>query len=128
MHETPVDEFLERMGWRKAFCRLGFEMLPTFRTALYGLRRVRRWSGPPMVFEISGHSRRPTADRRHRPRNDKAFRLPPGRFFGDSEPADSSMTGILAARAYPARLGSSSNTLTNGTKQQERWPANDEVR
>jgi hypothetical protein len=45
MHETCVDEFLERMGWRKAFCRLGLEMLPAFERVLYGLRRVRRWSG-----------------------------------------------------------------------------------
>lgn len=45
MHQTSVDEFLERMGWRKAYCRLGLETTRTFGPLLFGLRGVRRWVG-----------------------------------------------------------------------------------
>jgi hypothetical protein len=85
MHETSVDEFLERMGWRKAFCRLGLEMLPTFRTALYGLRRARRWSGPlwssKYLAILDGLLLAEDIARE----TTKRSGCPPGRFFGDSK-------------------------------------------
>lgn len=41
LHSTSIDQFLERLGWRKAYCRLGLEMVPALRAAMCIARRVR---------------------------------------------------------------------------------------